>query len=146
MGVRRAPAGARAWIAAAVLVVAAAAGACGGAPNPTNELPFGAVDMPQAGAVVPRGPLVVGGWAMDDTGVSVVRLYVNRRFVAETRLEVPRPDLIKVYPAYLHGTEFHGWNVTVTLTGTGPHEILAQAVDRAGATRDLGVVNVTVVD
>lgn len=139
VGVRRATLGAM------VILALAAAAACGGAPDPANELPFGAVDLPAAGAVVSPGPIVVGGWAMDDGGVSVVRVYVNRRFAVETRLEVPRPDLIKVFPAYLHGTEFHGWNATVTLPSPGPYEILAQAIDRTGATRDLGVVSVTVV-
>lgn len=119
---------------------------CAGAPDPANELPFGSVDMPQSGAVVAKGPIVVGGWAMDDAGVTRVRVYVNRRFVTESRLEVARPDLIKVFPAYLHGSEFHGWNVTVVLPTPGVYEILAQATDTDGATRDLGVVAITVVD
>lgn len=131
---------------AAVAVTGMVVAGCGGAPDPTNEVPFGAVDLPQTGATLATGPIVVGGWAMDDRGVALVRVYVNRRFVTESRLSVPRPDLIKVFPAYLHDTEVHGWNVTVTLPGPGTYEILAQATDTTGATRDIGVVTVTVVD
>jgi hypothetical protein len=127
-----------------VLVLAAAA-ACSAVPDPANEVPFGAVDIPAAGSTVPAGQVVVGGWAMDDAGIEYVRIFVNRKFVAETRLTVPRPDLIKAFPGYLHGTEFHGWNVGVTLAAPGAYEILAQATDTRGATRDLGVVAVTVV-
>lgn len=119
--------------------------ACAGPAHRRSEVPFGALDLPAPNSVVAPGPLVVGGWAMDDEGIDVVRVFVNRRFVAETRLTVPRPDLIKAFPAYLHNTEVHGWNLTITLqAGTGAAEILAQAVDSRGATRDLGTVVVTV--
>lgn len=121
-----------------------AAWGCGvGKPDPKNELPFGAMDTPANGATVRRS-VVVGGWALDDSAVSAVRVYVDGKFTAQTQITVPRPDVSRRYPKYAKGTDLHGWMVPIAIAQPGVHAILAQAVDDQRATRDLGNVSVIV--
>ena len=131
----------------AVLLLASAA--CGApsssGPDPKNELPFGYVDLPNPGETVER-EMPARGWALDDAGVAEVRIFLDNHFVARTTLTEPRPDVSKAYPKYARGTEVHGWAVLVPLgadTSVGPHTILVQAIDKQGASRDIGTVNVT---
>lgn len=133
----------RGWL--AVTSLALALTACTGAPSdPNNELPLGVVDTPRAGEVLRPGPTVVGGWAVDDVGVAEIRIYFDGRFAARTTLSVARPDVTKALPAYGRSGDRHGWNVMVDFAATaGAHTILAQAVDSAGATRDIGVIAIT---
>jgi hypothetical protein len=117
----------------------------GGAVDPDNELPFGIVDTPKAGAVLRPGDTVVGGWAMDDSGVEEIRIYFDGRFWAGTTLAVPRPDVARALPRYAREGDLHGWNVRVDFgLSPGDHTIIVQAVDDRGATRDIGVVPVTI--
>jgi len=112
--------------------------------DPANELPFGVIDVPAAGTTLRPGPTVVGGWALDDSGIAEIRVYFDGRFVARATPDVPRPDVTQAYPKYARGGDRHGWNIEVDFAATpGPHTILAQAVDSQGATRDLGSVVVT---
>ena len=132
----------------AILTVVALSVACSGAlnaPDPRNELPFGVVDLPKAGSTVSRSTFV-SGWAMDDSRVRAVRVYIDGKYVTEARMGlVPRPDVSKTYPKYAHRSDAHGWGVQVDFGNlTGAHVVLAQAVDDRNATRDLGAVSVNV--
>jgi hypothetical protein len=119
---------------------------CGknGALDPNNELPFGHIDAPVGGVTVPAGPLEVNGWALDDSSVTAIRIYVDNHFKAAAKVDSNRPDLAGPYPQYIHGTNLHGWKAQVDIPSAGTHTILAQAVDDGGATRDLMAVSVTV--
>jgi hypothetical protein len=132
--------------AAAVLLLAAACsrGAVPRDPDPRNELPFGYVDVPANGSTV-RYQMPARGWALDDGSVSEVRIFLDNHFVGRTTITESRPDVVKAYPAFAHGSDVHGWTVTVPLgadTPAGPHTILVQAVDNQGATRDIGTSTV----
>jgi hypothetical protein len=134
----------------AALAIAAAAAGCGSAgaggsrePDPANELPLGFVDMPSANAVVPP-QFAAAGWALDDTGIDVVRLYVDGRYVVSTHLETDRPDVTKAFPQYTAEGNKHGWQAVLKVVRPGAHTLIVQAVDKSGATRDLGVVPFTV--
>ena len=114
--------------------------------RPEQPLPFGYLDLPAEGAMVPAGkPLQVAGWALDDSTVKEVRVYLDNRFKAKTSTNLERPDLAKPYPSYLHGTNMHGWNVEIDVpNGAGPHTILVQVVDDGGATRDVRPASIIV--
>ena len=130
-----------------LLAVAAIIPACTGglrAPDPKNELPSGVIDVPTQGAMVSRSTFV-SGWALDDSAVRGVRVYIDRKYVTDARTGLERPDVSKAFPSRAHGSNAHGWGVQVDLGElTGSHELLVQAIDDAGATRDLGTVTVTV--
>lgn len=115
-------------------------------PNRTNELPFGFVEAPPAGAGVER-KMVVGGWALDDQGVKEVRVFVDNKYAGRTSIDQPRPDVTKLYPNYPANNDLHGWVLTVPLDAAvqeGNHTVLVQAVDTQGATKDIGTVAVVV--
>ena len=135
----------------AIVVAALAAVGCGsgsgpappiGALDPTNELPLGRIDSPVEGAQI-ASTVTIGGWALDDRGVRTVRVYIDGHFANETALNTDRPDVAKAYPQYARGANLHGWTMALSVAAPGPHIVIAQAVDTDGATRDIGVVNVT---
>jgi hypothetical protein len=134
------------WIRMAVMAaVVVLPGCTDPPPSPDNELPIGVVDVPRAGDVLRPGPTIVGGWAVDDTRVVEIRVYFDGRFAARATPTVARPDVAKAMPAYARPGDMYGWNVSVDFGATGgAHTILAQAVDTLGATRDIGVIPVTV--
>jgi hypothetical protein len=115
------------------------------AKNPENELPQGTVDMPKSGDVLRPGKTLVGGWALDDSGVAEIRIYLDGRYKASARLNVARPDVAQAHPRYARRGDIYGWNVEVNFgTSPGPHTILCQAIDDNGAPRDIGTVPVVI--
>ena len=103
--------------------------------------------MPKAGDVLRPGPTLVGGWALDDTGVSEIRIFFDGHFTARAVPSVARPDVARLFPKYAHAGDIYGWNLQVDFAATaGAHTILAQAVDRNGATKDIGVIPIRAPD
>ena len=130
----------------AVVCLAVWLTSCGGVrpPDPKNELPFGVVDVPLPAATVLRNTFV-SGWALDDSAVRGVRIYIDGKYVTDARTGLERPDVSKAFPRWARGSNAHGWGVQVDFGDlTGTHLLLAQAIDDSGATRDLGAVSVTV--
>jgi len=132
----------------ALLLFSAACSSTGGTgprdPSPKNELPFGYLDFPTNGAMVDR-EMAARGWALDDGTITAVRIYLDNHFIASTTLTEMRPDVSKAYASYAHGGDKHGWAILVPLGGdakVGKHQILVQAVDDQGATRDIGISDV----
>jgi len=120
--------------------------ACGGdeLPNPENELPVGYLDSPTNGAVVPR-QFRFAGWALDTSRVVRIDIYVDGRFRGSTTPTVRRPDVLKAFPQYAKSTDVVGWEVAIDLgEAPGARQVLAQAVDDAGATRDIGSASITI--
>ncbi len=114
-------------------------------PESSNELPFGVIDVPVTGATVARVSRV-SGWALDDSRIVRVDLYVNGHFSGSTSAVLPRPDVGKAFPAYERQALVSGWEIAVDLgEGSTPRTLLAQAVDDNGATRDLGVLSLNVI-
>jgi hypothetical protein len=113
--------------------------------DPANELPFGHVDLPAPGAEM-KALSPVAGWAMDDRGVHEIRLYIDGHLANTTRLSQARPDVSKAHPRYAREQHRHGWVMLAGFDVPGPHTLVFQAVDTDGATRDIGVINITAVD
>jgi hypothetical protein len=130
---------------AALVLLLAVSTSCGKNPiDPANELPFGNVDVPKPSETVPSAKVSVAGWALDDSAVAQIRVYVDGRFKGVTTLGVARPDVAQAYPRYSSRGNVCGWTLVVDAGTPGPHKILAQAVDDFGATRDLGAIDITV--
>jgi hypothetical protein len=113
-----------------------------GPTDPANELPFGRVDLPTDGSQV-AASTPIGGWAVDDRGIREVRLYVNGHFQIAVPLNTDRADVSKVFPLYSKKGDRHGWTTALSFDVPGPHIVVVQAVDTDGATRDIGVLNLT---
>lgn len=131
-------------LATAVLMLALAVSCRRETLDPVNELPLGNVDIPRALEVLRPGPTLVAGWAVDDSAVAEIRIFFDGHFKARTTPSVPRPDVAVALPKYARRGDLYGWNVQVDFAATpGSHTILVQAVDDAGATRDIGIVPVS---
>jgi len=125
------------------MALALAATGCRSGPSP-KALPFGVMDQPRGGETL-RGIVELRGWALSESGIAQVLVYVDRNYVAAATLGISRPDVAKVYPAFSNRPD-SGWTATLD-TGkwsAGVHELVVQGTANNGATRDLGAVNVTV--
>jgi len=91
---------------------------------------------------VPR-TFVASGWALDDTGIASLRLFVDNKYLMPIERRVVRDDLNASYPEYANNSRRHGWIASVNLPDTtpaGPHTLLVQIADTGGLTRDVGPV------
>lgn len=101
-----------------------------------NRAPLGAIEAPGEGSTA-RPSFAVTGWAGDDRGISLVRVFLDGELVALAEFARDRPDVSSVYPHVRHGTDRHGWEASiVTLPGT--HAVRVEVVDIDGTTSDLG--------
>jgi|HubBroStandDraft_4_1064222.scaffolds.fasta_scaffold750025_1 hypothetical protein len=110
-----------------------------------SMLPFGVVDSPRPREAL-RGHATLRGWALSESEIESVAVYLDRTLAGFATLGVSRPDVRKAFPAFPRAAEA-GWQLDFDVTGmkSGPHELEIQARSRQGATRDLGDVAVTVV-
>ncbi|MCW5980942.1 MAG: hypothetical protein KIT09_22870 [Bryobacteraceae bacterium] len=134
----------------ATLLGAAALLSCGGeqppataqADAPASRIPVGVLDAPQPGETI-RGSYKIRGWALDESGIRDVAVYVDRSFAGTARIGLHRPDLIATYSAFpdaeIAGFEFT-WNAAAA--PAGPHEVTVQARAKNGAVRDVGSVSI----
>jgi hypothetical protein len=109
-----------------------------------SKLPFGVMDAPQNGAAV-RGKVGMGGWALCEGGIAQVIVYLDRDYVTQSRLRLPRPDVAKAFPSFIDAATA-GWNAVLDTTPFPPgnHEVVVQAKCNTGATRDLSVIHIIV--
>ena len=107
----------RGRIPAAGIDPAPAAAADPGAP----VAPIGAINQPDAGAVVPPGLVDAWGWALQP-GIGAAEVVVRAGRCFEVSGGQPRPDVAAVMPD-LPGTDRCGWTAQLDLTGFPPGEI-----------------------
>lgn len=60
---------------------------------------FGHVDTPRPGGTI-YGVVAVSGWVLDINAVSSIDLYVDGAKVATADINLPRPDVLNVFPTY----------------------------------------------
>ena len=133
------------FILVAIIALAFWKGSAARARATYSMLPFGVVDSPRPGAAL-RGRSTFRGWALSESEIESVAVYLDRTLAGFATLGVSRPDVQKASPAFPGAAE-SGWQLDFDVTGMkpGPHELEIQARSRQGATRDLGDVAVTVV-
>jgi hypothetical protein len=133
------------FILVAIIAVAFWKGSATRARASYSMLPFGVVDSPHTGDTL-HGRSTLRGWALSESEIESVAVYIDRTLAGFATLGVSRPDVQKVFPTFPGAAEA-GWQLDFDVTGMkpGPHEMEIQARSRQGATRDLGDVAVTVV-
>jgi hypothetical protein len=105
-----------------------------------NQPPFGGLDYPLPdSAANPSGVLPVVGWALDDTLVDHVDVYVDGLVERQAVTGIPRPDVWAAYPD-VPAAASSGFilNVDSTRLANGVHEISVKAVDDQGQQGFLG--------
>jgi Bacterial Ig domain len=111
-----------------------------------NRASVGFIDQPAADAVV--GPLfTVSGWAVDESGVSRVRIYLDDQLVATVPVTAPRPDVdraLSLKPATGAGMP-HGFTVVVDAgSRSGYCTVRVEAIDGRGGLTHLTSANIRI--
>ena len=134
-----------------VIIAAMLLSACGDEPRPRRQDPSrqnppskGVIDIPAENQVV--GPsIIVGGWAIDESGIDRVRIYADDRLVASVPLTGARPDVEKIFPGYGPPGTLHGWGAEVDFGDkVGYTTLRAEALDKNGALTRFANVTVQV--
>ncbi|MEP6593051.1 MAG: fibronectin type III domain-containing protein, partial [Acidobacteriota bacterium] len=130
----------------------------GKAPLATTVPPFGAFDTPTNNSTGITGSVAVTGWALDDNGVSKVRILRGPITGENPDVLVPigdatlvagaRPDIAAKYPTY-PGRDYAGWGYLMLTNflpnlGNGTFTIYAYADDGDGHSTPLGTKTITV--
>lgn len=86
------------------------------------------------------GNIKVRGWAISQSGIKEVKVYVNNKFVANADLGKSRPDVKSVYSGY-PGADKSGYEYTINATslGLGANTIKVQAVGNDGTSQTYSV-------
>jgi hypothetical protein len=113
-----------------------------GGPGGTMLEPIlGALDAPTPGATL-RETGVVGGWAVGESGVKRVAIYLDGQFASFAALEGKRPDIEKLYSKHFPNAETSGWTAVLDVTkmADGDHQMVAQVKTNKGGVREFGPV------
>ena len=107
---------------------------------------LGAVDSPARGATL-RGSPVIGGWALAESGVDRVAIYIDKQFIAFAALGGSRPDIAKTTFASFPNSANCGWGTVIDLSQMleGEHELVMQVKTKAGHLHDFPAVPFTIV-
>ncbi len=110
-------------------------------PNPPS---MGFIDIPADGATV--DPIVrVSGWAIDESGVTGVRIYFDDELMVTAPIVTARPDIDRQYPKYAQPGAMHGFEAMID---AGAHAgftvIRAVAIDGKGAQSQIRTITVKI--
>lgn len=132
-----------------MLALLLAAGGCREEARPKRQVgsnpgSMGFIDAPKPEAIV--GPIFsVAGWAIDESAVELVRVYIDDAIVATAPITVMRPDVDQAFAARTQVGTPHGFSVVVDAgTRAGFHTLRVEALDRRGALTQIGTANIRI--
>ena len=101
------------------------------------------IDYPQNSAI--KNELTVRGWALNDSGVKNVGIFIDGKWVKNANYGSSRPDVNKVFPGYSNGSNSGYTTTTINVANIKPgkHKLMVVAVgndgSRQGQERDLTI-------
>jgi len=103
-----------------------------------NKAPFGVIDGPTE-MTSSEGPLSIHGWALDDAGVSDVRVFIDNQSIGSAVRGYPRPDVRAAFPS-MPNAESSGFRLETNISRltSGNHSLTLQITDSAGAVTAVG--------
>ncbi len=108
--------------------------------------PFGTLDVPANDAEV-TGNMIIGGWALDNKGVTSVYAVIDKSITVTLTYGNDRPDVCKVWPGYsgcnTNKVGFSG-SYNVSSLSKCPHLLEVYAVDADNNVRRIGSKKVLV--
>jgi Bacterial Ig domain len=125
--------------------------------NTINQAPFGYIDVPgAAGLTGANGSFQVIGWALDDTAVNHVDFLIDGQIVSgavgmggasPAFYGAPRPDVQAAFPDVPNSLN-SGFtaNIDTTALVNGIHLLSVRAWDDQGASRELGIRTIQVIN
>jgi Bacterial Ig domain len=134
-----------------LVIVAALFPSCGGKSAPDGsqisvnshpKLPLGYIDAPKPGASPSKASnaLELSGWALSESGIDSVSVYVDGIYSINATIKIARADVEKAYPN-MKDAAAGGWWASLPLVSIPPgaHNLTVQIKDGNGAIRDLDV-------
>ncbi|MDP6945733.1 MAG: Ig-like domain-containing protein, partial [Myxococcota bacterium] len=105
----------------------------------TGLAPFGSVDSPQADQAIDGPTMSVSGWALDNRGVTEVRVEIDGVVAGSLGLNVNREDVCVAWPLY-PGCPTVGFEGAISIAGFSPcpHLVEVVGVDTDGNERVIG--------
>jgi hypothetical protein len=105
--------------------------------NGGNLAPIGFLDLPQEGSFIGTA-VEIGGWALDDRGISRVELIVDGSLVGNAFYGIARPDVAAVFPGYPNAA-LSGFVSLMNTSGlsAGTHLLVIRIYDVQGLSTDL---------
>jgi Big-like domain-containing protein len=105
---------------------------------------MGYIDIPASGATV-DATVRVSGWALDESGVKLVRIYFDDELMVSVPLVSPRPDVDRSFPRYSTPDKIHGFEALIDAgSHVGYTLIRAEAIDGKGAATSIYSVSVKI--
>lgn len=90
------------------------------------------IDFPQNDDV--KNNLAVRGWALNDSGISNIGIFIDGKWVKNTKSGVPREDVNRAFPGYVNGRKSgYSTNINVSSYKPGRHKIMVTAVGKDGS-------------
>lgn len=109
-----------------------------------GSLPFGHIDTPKAGDRV-AGQVHIAGWALSDTAIAEVSIYLDRKRVGRARLYGDRPDVAIAFPRYA-SSRTAGWAATLDFSelADATRALSVEALAKSGARAIIGSVEIAI--
>jgi len=135
-----------------MIALAAAIPACGGPPRSDapkrqmepNPKSIGMIDIPANGATVDT-PVRVSGWAVDESGVTGVRVYFDDELMVTAPIVTARPDVEKQFPQFAAPGAIHGFEANVDAGAHAGYTVIrAVAIDGKGAQTEVYSITVKI--
>lgn len=92
------------------------------------------IDVPSSDMVVNDNSIRVSGWALNDSGVKQVNVYIDNVKVGSPAINISRADVISAYPGY-QTSSVCGFAINVDLSklSKGQHKVVIEAVGYDGS-------------
>jgi hypothetical protein len=137
-----------AWIAAFCLMfTGCGAGGRADAPrrqNEPNPRSVGVIDIPANGATV-DSLVRVSGWAVDESGVTGVRVFFDDELMVTAPIVTPRPDVEKRFPQYSAPGAIHGFESLIDARAHAGYTVVrAVAIDGKGAQTEICSITIRI--
>lgn len=97
--------------------------------------PFGFIDTPKEGGAVAAGTWCFG-WALDDSGVAKVNVYLDNGPGVEATMGKPFPGVKEAYPTY-PDSDNAGFGFAMPSGAPGPHLLTVTITAKDGGKTDL---------
>ncbi len=127
------------------LLALLAVGACLIAPVASAQ-PIGAIDQPIQGQTV-SGVVKVTGWVLDFNQVDKIELFVDGAFANRADINLPRADVLEVFPTYANSATPNPGFVSSFLASrfsSGSHAITIRVTESSGSVFTFGPVTVLI--
>jgi len=109
-----------------------------------NPRSIGMIDIPANGATIDP-PVRVSGWAVDESGVTGVRIYFDDELMVTAPIVTARPDVEKQFPQFASPGALHGFESVIDPGAHAGYTVIrAVAIDGKGAQTEVYTVTVRI--